>query len=56
MRWTTIAFELVGFIGAGFLIGFVLDQIWEKQGLFQASGIILAFLLWAVFIWKKLQS
>ena len=56
MNWTTIAFELVGFIGAGFLIGSVLDQIWDKQGIFQAGGVILAFLLWIIFIWKKLQS
>lgn len=52
----TIAFELVGFIGAGFLVGFALDQVWETQGIFQAGGIILAFAIWAFFIWKKLQS
>ena len=56
MKWTGIAFELIGFIGAGFFIGSVLDQMWEKQGVFQAGGIILAFLLWIIFVWKKLQS
>jgi len=56
MKWTTIAFELIGFVGVGFLIGSILDQVWEKQGGFQAGGIILAFLIWAIFIWKKLQS
>ncbi len=56
MKWTVIAFELVGFVGAGFLIGSVLDQVWKTPGFFQAGGIVLAFLLWVIFIWKKLQS
>ena len=56
MRWAGLAFELIGFIGAGFLVGFMLDQIGEKQGIFQAGGIILAFLLWIIFVWKKLRS
>lgn len=56
MKWTVIAFELVGFIGAGFLIGSALDQFMEKHGTFQAGAVFFAFLLWAVFVWKKLQS
>lgn len=56
MKWAGIAFELVGFIGVGLLIGSVLGQVWEKQGVFQAGGILLAFLLWIIFVWKKLQS
>ena len=55
MKWSVIAFELVGFVSVGFLIGSALEQVWEMQGVFQAGGIILAFLLWVVFIWKKLQ-
>jgi len=55
MKWA-LALELVGFIGVGFLAGSVLDQMWGNQGVFQAGGVILAFLLWAFVIWKKLRS
>lgn len=56
MKRAGVVFELIGFIGTGFLIGSFLDQIGEKQGIFQAGGIILAFLLWIIFVWKRLQS
>ena len=56
MKRAGLAFELISFIGAGFLTGSFLGQIVEKQEVFQAGGIILAFLLWIIFVWKRLQS
>lgn len=53
MKWAGVAFELTGLILAGLFLGSILDSIWQFSGYAQAGGVILAFLLWIFFVWKR---
>ena len=56
MKKVYIAFELLSFILMGAGIGWFVDQFWPSSGIAVAVGIVLGFLLWSFYIWKKLRS
>ena len=56
MKQAALAFELLGFVLAGFFIGGVFNERFGGGSHWpQALGVLLGFILWGLFLWKNLK-
>ena len=56
MKNISLVFDLAGLVLAGLFLGSILDKILKTQSYFQAGGVVLGFLLWMFFLWKRFRS
>ena len=52
MKQAALAFELIGFVLAGFFIGGLLNERFGSY-LPQALGVFIGFFLWSFVLWKN---